>query len=189
MSLCATKMKGMFAAALLLRLAFTGWGVYQDYATPALKYTDIDYSVFTDAARYLSKGAFPPAHSITSPQTTYNLTGQSPYNRSTYRYTPILAYLLLPNVWMTELFGKLLFVGADLIVGWIIWRLLILAETQTSGAALKGKSSGGRGKKVTANNATTYSALIKYLVAVWLLNPFVITISTRGNGKPFLCAE
>jgi phosphatidylinositol glycan class M len=43
------------------------------------KYDDVDYSVYTDAAGYL-------------------LNGKSPYDRHTYRYTPFLAYIMVPNI-------------------------------------------------------------------------------------------
>ncbi|EEY66504.1 GPI mannosyltransferase 1 [Phytophthora infestans T30-4] len=50
--------------------------------------------------------------------------GHSPFERTTYRYTPVLAFLLLPNVYVHEMFGKLLFVGCDMLVGYILYQIL-----------------------------------------------------------------
>jgi len=44
--------------------------------------------------------------------------GGSPFDRATYRYTPLLAWLLLPNDWLHPASGKLLFCAADLLAGW-----------------------------------------------------------------------
>ena len=56
-----------------------------------MHYTDIDYKVYTEGAYYLS-------------------IGKSPYDRHTYRYTPMLAILMLPNVYLFQSFGKVLFI-------------------------------------------------------------------------------
>ncbi|KAJ2377732.1 GPI mannosyltransferase 1 [Coemansia sp. RSA 2607] len=108
-----------------------------------VKYTDIDYSVFTDAARFV-------------------WDGYSPYNRSTYRYTPLLAWLLTPNIWLHTTFGKWLFVICDCIVGILITRIL---------------RAHGLGNRAIA----AYTAL-------WMLNPQVATISTRGSAESVVCA-
>ncbi len=63
----------------MLRAGLLLWGIYQD-SNSAFKYTDIDYFVFTDAARFLYSGV-------------------TPYFRATYRYTPFLAWMLLPTSW------------------------------------------------------------------------------------------
>lgn len=76
-----------------------------------VRYTDIDYDVFTDAAEHVAYG-------------------RSPYDRHTYRYTPFLARLLaLPYQYSggvlgvmlsVRYFGKILFCVADVICGYII---------------------------------------------------------------------
>ena len=130
----------VFSTAILLRAVLIAWSRHQD-AHSAVKYTDIDYFVFTDAARFV-------AH------------GESPYARDTYRYTPLLAWLLVPTtVWFE--FGKVLFAAADILAGWLLVRIL----TQHYGLA--------------TDAATKYAA-------VWLLNPIVAGISTRGSCEGLL---
>ncbi|KAF3895614.1 GPI mannosyltransferase 1 [Trichophyton interdigitale] len=139
----------VFGAAILLRVVLLFYGLYQDSHSP-MKYTDIDYYVFTDAAKFVSEG-------------------QSPYDRATYRYTPLLAWILLPTTW-TGLggqqvwfsFGKALFAVSDIIAGWLILHVLRSHQRMDMQRALKFSS-------------------------IWLLNPMVATISTRGSSEGFLC--
>ncbi|KAF8070903.1 hypothetical protein HT031_000984 [Scenedesmus sp. PABB004] len=125
----------LLALSGALRAALIAWGEAQD-ALLAVRYTDVDYAVFTDAARFVSAGA-------------------SPYDRATYRYSPLLAWALLPNVLLTRVWGKVLFSAADILAGWQIWRL----------AALRGATP----------------ARAWWAVVAWLYNPFTATISTRGS--------
>lgn len=137
----------IFTAGLVLRVILFFYGIYQD-AHSALKYTDIDYYVFTDAARAVSRGL-------------------SPYSRATYRYTPLLAWILQPTSrsgkdgsWFHS--GKALFAVSDIVAGWLIYRLL-------------------QKKGMDRCRALRFAS-------VWLLNPMVANISTRGSSEGLLCA-
>lgn len=137
----------IFTVAFLVRAVLLLYGTYQD-AHSTLKYTDIDYYVFTDAARAVSRSA-------------------SPYTRATYRYTPLLAWLLVPTSWSGKdglwfHSGKALFALSDLVAGWLIYNLLQRQGMKNDRA-------------------------LKY-ASVWLLNPMVANISTRGSSEGLLCA-
>ncbi|RYP12865.1 hypothetical protein DL767_011090 [Monosporascus sp. MG133] len=137
------------------------YGLWQDANSP-LKYTDIDYLVFTDAARFTFSQ--PPA-SPSSPSTSSSPAPSSPYTRETYRYTPLLAWLLYPTTlpgtfWFSS--GKVLFAAADLLAGWLL--LLILRRLH-------------RGMPV--GTALGWAS-------IWLLNPMVAAISTRGSSEGLL---
>ncbi|KAI8025857.1 GPI mannosyltransferase 1 [Camellia lanceoleosa] len=108
-----------------------------------VRYTDVDYLVFSDAASLMA-------------------SGQSPYKRTTYRYSPLIAFLLIPNSIIHRSWGKFLFSVSDLLVGLFIRNILKL-----------------RG---VPENLSTLSVMI------WLFNPFTFTIGTRGNCEPIVCA-
>lgn len=90
---------------LHLLLIFAGDFYDQEIAGEGPFYTDIDYHVVTDAAEHVLKNA-------------------SPYRRTTYRYTPLLAYLLTPNLWLDPRWGKFLFSIANVFVGLLIGFIL-----------------------------------------------------------------
>lgn len=139
----------LIVVSFLARLAFFCFGIYQD-ANYNVRYTDVDYYVFHDAAGYVYERAIHGGDG-------------SPYMRDTYRYTPLLCWLLVPNHYF-EWFhlGKMIFVVFDLLTGIIIQRLL----------------------KRCLTSKNSFQSV--YLNSIWMLNPMVITISTRGNAESVL---
>lgn len=122
--------------AFVVRLILVAYSNYHDNNFN-VSYTDVDYKVFTDAARHV-------------------VDGNSPYDRHTYRYTPFIAWLLIPNVlWFRE-FGKVVFSAFDILVAVLI-----------------------RHHLVREGSSATTARRCAYL---WLYNPLAIVISTRGNA-------
>lgn len=156
---------GLFRSCLLasavFRLGLTLYGIHQD-ARSTLKYTDADYAVFSDAAWFV---LHPGAETLAKGPVTRRLGLKvgTPYHRATYRYPPVLAVLLTPNHLLFSAWGKVLFSISDLVVGWLLYRIL-------------------RRRSLTESKATAWVG------GVWLLNPIVANISTRGSSEAILGA-
>lgn len=115
------------------------------------QYTDIDYVVITDGSKF------------------YN-----PYNRKTFRYPPIIAWLVIPNHYISQEYGKILFSCIDTICSYIIH--LIIIELQ-----LKGNPSDIEVKGQFTNNKYKLCLTSTTIVWLWALNPLSICMSTRGS--------
>ena len=76
--------------------------------------------------------------------------------RDTYRYTPLLAFILTPNIFINENFGKILFSFIDILVTILIKKIVALQNCNEK--------------------------LQRMCAFTWLYNPFTIVISTRGNA-------
>lgn len=106
--------------------------------------------------------------------------GESPYRRATYRYTPLIAFLLQPNVYYPafgkhrlslsfptiSILGKILFCSLDLIVGYLCYRLL----------------------QVRYSSAIDCKSSLISVAIFWLFNPLTAVISARGNADVLVCA-
>jgi GPI mannosyltransferase 1 subunit M len=129
----------------------------------------------------------------------------SPYRRETYRYTPLLAILLAPNKWLHKSFGKYLFAGCDILAGIFMHSLLVSAilphadpsheppprfTSQQQDARFTHdhpKADENTGNTAAAPiSEVDYSRRATLLVALHLLNPIVIGISTRGSSESVL---
>lgn len=132
----------------VVRLILISYGSVQDLNFK-VKYTDIDYVVFSDAAKHV-------------------LNGTSPYSRATYRYTPLLAFMMTPNIFIHSSFGKFFFAMCDLIIGWLITKI---NSTNINASAM------------VKDAVTKESSLLA--TNLWLFNPLSLTISTRGNAESF----
>lgn len=158
------------AAALLLRLGLVVLADRVDArsATAAAAvepaYTDVDYAVLSVRGRRpLRRPTLPPTPPMPTPTqdaAALVLRGRSPYERAAFRYSPVLALLCVPNVLIHRACGKVLFCLCDLLVG----HLLCATARVLSGDPHR-----------------------QLVSLVWLFNPLVIAISTRGSADSVVC--
>ena len=159
-----------------------------------VRYTDIDYDVFTDAANHVANS-------------------RSPYRRHTYRYTPFLAMLLslpirhnnsaaaaassggiLGVILSTKYFGKILFCVADAICGYII--LVLRQRSRRDAPQVQQQHQMNKKQKMLSIAGKTYymPKIINKLLSSpefidamwWLYNPLPINICTRGSAEALI---
>jgi phosphatidylinositol glycan class M len=120
-------------AALALRISLVAVAAIIDAYKPlGLRYTDVDYDVLKDGARATAQGG-------------------SPFQRATYRYSPIVAWPLLLDIKTGLPLAKLVFCVFDVLLGNAMGRL----------ASHRGASS--------------------HVRLLWLFNPISIVLCTRGS--------
>ena len=124
------------------------------YYNYGVLYTDIDYHVFSDGAHHILKK-------------------ESPYERETYRYTPILAFLMTPNIFFWYPIGKFFLCTIDVCVGFLIEKLI---KIQT----LNKKENDGNEnlEKLQKLNLDEFG----YSTLFYLYNPLTVVICTRGSA-------
>lgn len=129
--------------ALLLRVAVVTITTLVEGAGCGINgptYTDIDYLVISDAGALL-------------------ISGHSPYERTTFRYTPVLALIASLNQMVHPVAAKLFFCCCDGAVG-----LMMALAMKRSPESLRVVCWG------------------------WLFNPVVVNLSTRGSADSLPCA-
>ena len=159
---------GLFIRLLIL---FIGSRILDKLIFLDLKYTDIDYHIYSDAASLYTEGF-------------------SPYERATYRYPPFLALLLsYTNVFYIPEWGKLIFSIAD--VGIIYFIYLILKSwnrrlellNNTTNKLLQRNHLGMLLIPIKIQGISVYNSSCDILACwLWALNPLAINICTRGSA-------
>ena len=177
---------GIIFNAIAFRMVFLFVGICLDYDPflVKLKYTDIDYKVFSDAGLAM-----------------YN--GGSPYERTTYRYPPLLAFLLIPDhITGLPIIGKMFFLLIDSYLCETIYQIIIhtqsqskivLASTCTGSSTGAGTSSQqkqiesftkgkGEPKEIDVEVEEIVDLHARWWATVWALNPLSTLVCTRGNA-------
>lgn len=184
--------KSTILLALVFRLLLLLFSVWQDktrWPDGQLRFTDVDYDVFSDAARAI-------------------LNGEDIYlSRPTYRYSPLIAATLTPGYWfarelpssaalqsadrvtffyppihqaasfsasglkhiLSELWGKVVFILADLACAWFQYQI-ILTETKSR-------------RPLNEEDQRVATLLVSL---PWLFNPVTAVVSVRGNAEPLV---
>lgn len=102
---------------LILRLVALIYAITHDHYVDHIKYTDIDYHVFTNGSQAI-------------------IDNRSPFEDTEYRYSPIVALIFVPNILLNHHYGKLLLIIVDILCSQIIYRLNIHQGTNRQNSKL-----------------------------------------------------
>ncbi|THV06697.1 glycosyltransferase family 50 protein [Dendrothele bispora CBS 962.96] len=181
--------------SILIRIGLIIYSEWHD-SRSVVKYTDIDYRVFSDAAHFLLNPGPENENVAQGPLKSllgWKISLGNPYTRETYRYTPLLALLVSPNDWSHPSFGKYLFALCDIVNGILIYKLLVnvILPSSSHNAASQPpnkteKHASGPQHKRDELSRTEIEALATTFSAIHLLNPMVFSISTRGSSESVL---
>ena len=109
--------------------------------------------VHTGTIKDLNGGIVSPI----SPSTAYNYV-----DVDTYRYPPILAFMLQPNLLFHSAFGKVLFCVMDLVAGVLVWSIVSTDETDEMRSESKEAQLSRHGLAIMCT-------------ALWLFNPLTVS--------------
>ena len=180
----------LFLFSVLMRIFMIIYGYWQD-AVMTVKFTDIDYKVFTDAANFMTQVTNTKIYVFSKSHMTKSFQGESPYNRSTYRYSPVIAGLLQMNIYIHDCIGKLIFCSCDLLIASIWWFILKdhYSPSRTNKNTTEYNSFAKLMNKSSISNEQSVEKSDTWLIfslSLWLLNPLILTVSSRGNAEAFI---
>ncbi|KAJ1370198.1 hypothetical protein KIN20_031878 [Parelaphostrongylus tenuis] len=161
-----TRGKVLFVS-LAVRFTLILYSNIHDYVFH-VNFTDVDYNVYSDAARHVA-------------------AGESPFKRVTYRYTPALAWILLPNNKYRD-FGKYLFCIFDVIVGWMHFEILDRKSRKYAKLSNSTKTRSSFLRSREDSDDQSDDRFTQAVVLFWLANPSTAIISARGNADVLVCA-
>ncbi|XP_018849387.2 GPI mannosyltransferase 1 isoform X3 [Juglans regia] len=105
-AMTSVNIRALLLFSAIFRVILILYGEWQD-SHMEVRYTDVDYVVFSDAASLMA-------------------SGDSPYKRTTYRYSPLLAFLLIPNTIIHRSWGKFLFSASGNVLQAAFWYGLVV---------------------------------------------------------------
>ncbi|OCF41456.1 phosphatidylinositol glycan, class M [Kwoniella heveanensis CBS 569] len=165
-----------------------------------LKYTDVDWRVVSDGAKLIFNPDEEDGNIARGWLMRYlGLKIGDPYERATFRYTPLLPLLISPSLFH-PLLGRLLLVLISLYISPLLLSLPTSDLTFTPTSAQTFSAVYAPGSRSLSTSASPSSSLPQPFAhparsqcsfwsvhLLWTLNPFVLNITTRGSPESIIC--